>query len=395
MQTSKRKIWLALLGLAAVLLILVAIVMYPQAQSRWNAPLGPVLELPSITPVEATLVSVGAAATATGEDPTSETPPTIQIESETATLPATLVPTETSSPTATPRPLCGGPPSMIVLGTGVDSRDNTYLYGLADVIRIVRVDFVIPRVTVLTLPRDIWVEIPGIGDHGVTEGKLNQSFFYGGSGMGYYDGAGEGPGLMALTLLENFGLRVDHYGAIDMGTFVRVVDAVGGIDVDLPDFVDGRAIDEKTIDLGVFYAGEQHLDGEDALRLARIRKKYNDYKRQDNQNIVLCALKEKVLSPAVLPKVPEIIAAFQDSVLTSLSPAEISQLACLGPMLRDENLLFTRLPEDLLQPVWIESERIGGSTFALSGDNQVIRQYLAEFQAGTWPTESGQPSCGE
>jgi hypothetical protein len=78
---------------------------------------------------------------------------------------------------------------MLVLAAGADSND--YLYGLSDVIRIARLDFVEPSITVVSLPRDLWVEIPGIEQpYGYTHGKLNQAYFFGGPGMGYYDGAG-------------------------------------------------------------------------------------------------------------------------------------------------------------------------------------------------------------
>ena len=62
--------------------------------------------------------------------------------------------------------------------------------------RVIRVDFVEPRVQVMTFPRDLYVEIPEIEDHyGITHGKLNQAYLYGNPGYGYYDGPGRGPGL--------------------------------------------------------------------------------------------------------------------------------------------------------------------------------------------------------
>jgi LCP family protein required for cell wall assembly len=166
------------------------------------------------------------------------------------------------------------------------------------VIRIVRVDFVTPKITVLAMPRDLWVEIPDISHfYNITHGKLNQAYLYGGPGMGYYDGPGGGPGLLARTLDLNFGLRVDHYGAVNMFTFVKIVDAVGGLDIYLPTDVDGTPIDDKTEDMGYFTAGQHHFTGSEALRFARIRKRYNDFTRMDNQNMVLCALKDKVGQP--------------------------------------------------------------------------------------------------
>ena len=88
---------------------------------------------------------------------------------------------------------------MIILAAGSDQRVDSYLYGLADVIRLVRVDFVTPRVTIMSFPRDLYVEIPGISDHyGITHGKINQAYLYGNPGYGYYDGSDFGPGLLAL-----------------------------------------------------------------------------------------------------------------------------------------------------------------------------------------------------
>jgi LCP family protein required for cell wall assembly len=278
---------------------------------------------------------------------------------------------------------------MMVLAIGADSRQNNYLYGLADVIRVARVDFVTPSVSVLSLPRDIWVEIPEISDHyGITHGKLNQSYLYGNPGMGYYDGPGLGPGLLARTLDANFLLRVDHYAAVNMRTFVEIVDAVGGIDIYLEEAVDGRPIDDRTEDMGYFRAGQHHMNGETALRFSRIRKIDNAFKRDDRQTMVLCALKEKLLSPEVLPRIPQIITSLSDSVLTDLSVAQIGQLACLAPSLQPENLRFASLPEELFHP-----GRNQEGSFVLFADMDAVRSLVAEFIAGTWPTEPDQPSC--
>jgi LCP family protein required for cell wall assembly len=284
------------------------------------------------------------------------------------------------------------------LGIGVDTEDDTYTYGLGDAIRIARVDFVTPKVTVLSIPRDLWVEIPGISDHyNITHGKLNQSYLYGSPGMGYYDGPGEGAGLMARTLDLNFGLRVDHYGALNMSTFVRIVDAVGGIDVYLPTDVDGTPTNDQTADMGYFYAGQNHFTGIEALHFSRIRKRYNDLIRMDHQNMVLCALRKKLLNTSVLPKIPEVIAAFQDSVITDLSLEQISQMACLLPSLKRENLIFTGLPDELLSPGRMYSPQMRNETFILEADFNVIRDYVQKFLAGEWPVPdpNAEPTCPE
>jgi LCP family protein required for cell wall assembly len=282
---------------------------------------------------------------------------------------------------------------MYILGIGADSGQD-YRYGLSDVIRIARIDFVTPKVTVLTIPRDLWVDIPDINTkYDITQGKLNQAYFYGGPGMGYYSGPGGGPGLLARTLDLNFGVRADHYGAVNMQTFVKIVDAVGGIDLYLPEDVDGTSDDPMTIDLGYFTAGQHHFSGEEALRFARIRKKYSDFVRQDNQNMVLCALRSKLKDPAVFAKVPKIIAAFQNSVQTDLSPQQITQLACLVPLVKRENIIFTGFPDEIMTPGRVLDPRSNKTTFIMKADYDVIREYVNRFIAGTWPTQPDNPTC--
>lgn len=385
MQNKKPVIITVFSLIGLIIIATVGLVWLPQASKQWNKPLGPGLELPTYTPFSETITPPTPVTVA----PTIAASPNVP---QAVLVTATLAPTAT----ATPAPLCGGPAVMIVLGVGADSGYD-YRYGLSDVMRIARVDFTTPKVSVLSMPRDLWVQLPdGIASAAgnvVTHSKLNQAYFYGGPGMGYYDGPGAGPGLLARTLDLNFGLRVDHYGAVNMQTFVKLVDAVGGIDIDLPEDVDGRPIDENTADMGYFSAGQHHFSGEEALRFARIRKKYNDFTRMDNQNLVICALKEKVTSPAVVTKIPQIIAAFQGSILTDLSPAQLSQLACLAPSLKRENLLFTSLPQEILQPSRVYSPIQKDETFILDADFEVIRDYVARFMVGTWPDKPKEPTC--
>jgi anionic cell wall polymer biosynthesis LytR-Cps2A-Psr (LCP) family protein len=113
----------------------------------------------------------------------------------------------------------------------------------------------------------------------------------------------------------------------------------------------------------------------------------------DHQNMVICALKSKLTSPSVLPKIPKIIAAFQGSVLTDLSLEQISQMACLLPHLKRENLLFTSLPEEILSPSRVYSPQQKTTTFVMDADFNVIKDYIQKFMDGTWPSEPDQPTC--
>jgi polyisoprenyl-teichoic acid--peptidoglycan teichoic acid transferase len=369
-----------------LILIVVGLAAYPRLKQQWETPLGPGLELPTLTlsPTATSTTEPQAEAFTKDKTPDNKTP----------TLATESIPTPTSIPT--PQPLCGGPPVMYILAVGTDAGDN-YLYGLSDVIRVARIDFITPKVTVLSMPRDLWVALPeGVGRPGsdpIANSKLNQAYFYGTPGMGYYAGPGAGPGLLARTLDLNFGLRADHYGAVNMQTFVKIVDAVDGIDIYLPTDVDGRPIDDKTQDMGYFQAGQQHFTGDQALRFARIRKKYNDFTRMDHQNMVMCSLRKKLVSASVLPKIPQIVNAFKDSILTDLSPEQIGQLVCLLPSVKRENLLFTGLPDEIMSPGRVYSPIQKSETFIMQADFDVIRSYIEQFQAGTWPNEPEEPTC--
>jgi LCP family protein required for cell wall assembly len=290
------------------------------------------------------------------------------------------------TPTASMDPVvgvCGGPPAMFILLVGSDARADSYSAGLADSMRIARVDFVNPGVMYLSFQRDLYVEIPGISEHGgITHGKLNQAYLYGNSAFGYYDGDGEGPGLLAVTMEHNFGTHVDHYVAVNMQTFVRVIDALGGLDINLPYVVDGRAPGSKDPSK-YFPAGNQHLDGYRVLLLARMRHN-GDLERSKRQNLILQALAAKLLSPAMLPAIPELISAFQGSVQTDLGPAEIAQLVCLATMLTPEKIVAVDFPEDLFTGTRIE-DPVLGRTFVWSVDFNLLRAYVQYFNQGVWP----------
>ena len=329
----------------------------------YRQPLGPALELPTSTQPAPTLTTV----------PTEE----IAMQSTVTEAPPT------ATQTAAPQPLCGGPAVMNVLAIGSDARGQHYLYGLADIIRLVRVDFVNARVSILEVPRDLWVDIPEISDHyGITEGKLNQAYLYGNKGLGYYDGPGEGPGLLARTLSLNFGAQPDHYIAVNMRTFEAVVDAIGGIDVYLPYEISVRSKDNPK---GfAIPEGQHHIDGETALWIARIRE-FGTFSRAENQNIVMCALRKKLLSPDVIPAIPELVRSFRSYVQTDFSPEQINQLACLATQMRGTDVVFARFPMENFTVEKKYDPQLKATTSVLDADYNVLRDYIDRFQQGTWP----------
>ncbi len=289
----------------------------------------------------------------------------------------TIAPT-ISFPTHTPVAKCNGPGIMNVLVIGSDARGDNYTYGLADAIRLVRVDFVTPKVTVLEFPRDLWVEIPHIADNlnGQDHEKLNQAFLYGNPGFKYWDDPSEGSGLLALTLNVNFGAKIDHYLTVNMRTFENIINAVGGIDVTIPN--------EEIASTTNLPVGQHHLDGAEALKLARNREG-GILERADNQNIVLCALRKKLTSPAIVTQIPDLIEAFQDNIRTDFTPAQLSQLACLATQMPPENISLASFPADIFTQTREYDPVFDKRVAILDADHNILRDYVTRFQSGMWP----------
>jgi LCP family protein required for cell wall assembly len=325
----------------------------------WNTPLNQPLNLNLPTPTSTSLPTLYPSAT----DPAQPT----------------LEPSQTPTPTLVP--VCGGPPSINILISGVAS--NSYLYGLADAIRLARIDFQLKKVTVLAMPRDLWVQIPGLEDQGITAGKLNQAYFYGTEGMGYYSGSGYGSGLLAETLMENYGYRADRYLAVNLYSFRRIVDALGGIDVYLP----WNAYEQVNEQPKLFLTpGYHHLNGEEAEKLARNRITIGDYGRIDNQTLILRAVAAKLLTTSGIKAIPSLVDHLKSNVLTDLTPADISKLVCLAGMLDNKaDLDFVTLPAELVEQQRVYNPGTDTNTAALVGDDDQIRQLLSDFTSRIWP----------
>ncbi|MCI0555889.1 MAG: LCP family protein [Anaerolineae bacterium] len=374
MTNSQKAILSFLFVLACSLIVLVSWLW----QGTWQKPLGPALQISTVTPFQLPPTWT--------PNPDVKVPPPA-TSSSVSVLSASPTPISTISLIG----MCGAPPIMNILVVGSDARADSYNYGLADMIRIVRVDFVNPKVTILEFPRDLWVEIPDIADNlnGQDHEKLNQAYLYGNRGFGYTDDPTQGPGLLARTMILNFGTHIDHYAAVNMRTFVKIVNAVDGIDVTLPEAVDGRTAEDTNNRL-LFRAGTLHLDGERALTLARIRIE-GSFARADNQNRVLCALRDKISSPSVITKIPSLITSFQYAVQTDLSPAQLGQIACIGTRIQPGNIIFASFPQEHFRQSRVFDPVFKKDVFAWDVDYEILREYVRQFNAGTWPPLSGAP----
>lgn len=362
MTKSQRIIITILSVIAFTLMASIGVFVYQAAVGFAQKPLGPSLPTQAMPPTWTALPNPSSA-------PESK---------------ATLAPT-LSLPSVTAGPRCGGPALMNVLVIGADTRGDNYTYGLADAIRLVRVDFSTPRVSALEFPRDLWVEIPHIEDNlnGQDHEKINQAFLYGQPGFKYWDDPTEGSGLLALTLNLNFGAAVDHYVTVNMRTFEHIIDAMGGIDVVIPD--------ERTAKSTGLKEGTHHLNGAQALKLARNRSG-GSFERADNQNIVLCAVRKKLSSPQILAQIPAMIETFQDNIRTDFTPAQLSQLACLAAQMPPENISLASFPGDLFKQTRVYDPVFDKRIAILEADFVILRDFVMRFQLGAWPPPAASSS---
>ena len=199
----------------------------------------------------------------------------------------------------------------------------------------------------LSMPRDLYVTLPD----GST-GRINTAHFFAEAAE-----TGAGPEAAMNTVRSNFGVDVHRYVRIDLIGFVRIVDAMGGVNVDVPNAL----IDYEypTYDYGTqvveFQAGPQHMNGEQALAYARIRHGSSDFQRAERQQLVIQALMTRLLTPTAWPRLPLILAAVNESVDTDLSALDMARLAPTLLLVGPDNLDSRVLQDEMVEPVTTEA----------------------------------------
>lgn len=279
-------------------------------------------------------------------------------------------PTETllPSPTAAPEPVCGDDAVWYVLVAGIDERSDTYLYGLADVIRVARVDFTNMTVNMVAFPRDMVVNAPDGLFEQENPIKINQGYLLGTPGMTGSTDTGSGANSLAHVIQYNFGVTVDHYAVVNFSAVETFIDAIGGIEVDLPD-----EIYDPDPSLGYFPAGVQTLDGNRTLDLMRIRTNYSDDFRVGNQSLVMKAVLKKLLIPENILKLPDLATNLWDTFLTDLSLEQIVTLGtCFLQNFEYDNFKSSQIPEDLLLQDFEYIPTLFGSSFVYRWDQNTV-----------------------
>ncbi|MEO0459114.1 MAG: LCP family protein [Cyanobacteria bacterium P01_A01_bin.114] len=229
------------------------------------------------------------------------------------------------------------PVNVLVMGIDeaydVEGAEPDDLLGRTDTMLLVRVDPETENVNILSIPRDTRVDIPGYGMD-----KINQANFEGGAE------------LAAQTVSHNFdNVAIDRYVRVSTVAFREIVDLVDGVEVLVPkpmyyeDKTQGLLIDLEE--------GWQTLNGSEAEQFARFRQdSYGDIGRVQRQQILIKALKERLLSPAVIPQLPQIVRVLQRYIDTNLSPEEMLALASFGLQLEPDALHMIMLPGQFSNP---------------------------------------------
>lgn len=169
--------------------------------------------------------------------------------------------------------------------------------------------------SVMSVPRDLWVDVPGDGYD-----RINTAYENGGVATA------------ELTVEQVLGIPVEYYALVDYAAFVKLVNDVGGIDVNVPYAINDPCYPNADMTACTVFnlaAGPQHLHGETALVFARERHSFTsqDIQRESDQQIVLLALKAALLQPKNLLQLPAIIGDLQGLVQTNLPYSNLPTMA--------------------------------------------------------------------
>ena len=355
-SNNKKKIIKIVVGVLGGLLITCLLLYFVWLRPALSKPISEPLALPSI------------AAPNTGGTTDGETEPP-KVPSNLVEVPIFTRPT----PDPVAKPVCGKDAEWIVLMVGTDYRGDDYLYGLADVIRVIRIDFVNMTVNMVNLPRDLLVEAPEGRFRDPDPYKINQAYLFGTAGWQGYYGSGQGAGALAEVIQYNFGVPIDHYGVINFETFTTFINSMGGVEVDLPGPVAGGS-------LGDFPAGKQTLNGERALALSRIRTGYGDAFRVRNQTLIMRGVLNKLIQPKHLVQVPNMLNEFSGTFLTDLSREQLGNIGtCFLRNFDTKDLHTYEAPSELLTSGRAFIPTLNGNSFVYRWDEQFIEWIYASL----------------
>lgn len=230
---------------------------------------------------------------------------------------------------------------MLVLGSDQRPDERGRDPGRTDTMMLAAVSPLGRGTALVSIPRDLWVPIPGHG-----EGRISTAYRAG-------ELASRGAGMTtAKDAVGNaLGVRVDRVVVLDMAGVRRAIDVLGGVEVEVPTAI----VDERypTDDYGVrtlrIQPGRQVLDGETAVAYARTRSQDSDFGRMGRQQQVAEAALQRLMSPHGLARVPALARVAWDSVQTDLSPLDVALLVPAPLSLPGDRIRHLVIAPDLVR----------------------------------------------
>jgi LCP family protein required for cell wall assembly len=292
--------------------------------------------------------------------------------------PILLTPTPIIHPTAIPTPIAITDTSELItfLLLGSDLRAGSSYR--TDTIMLAFVRPNAGQVSLVSIPRDLWVNIPVVGMQ-----RINTAYQYG-EAYGY---AGGGAGLLNDTILNNLGISVDHVALVDFDGFRKIIDTLSGIAVPIAcPYTDWRLIDpaldpenEDNWELYTVGPGVVHMDGDLALWYARSRQKSNDFDRGRRQQEVLRSLYAQGLSMNALANIPQLWNDVGASVKTDLGLTDLLSLSPISLHLSNADIRSYYIAGNLVTE-WITP----GGAYVLLPNTEAI---AAMFQQAVDPSQ--------
>ncbi len=279
-----------------------------------------------------------------------------------------------------------GEDRVTILMLGIDERAQESGPWRTDTMMLVTLDPQTLRAGALSIPRDLWVPIPGHDD-----GRINTAHFLGDR----YGHPGGGPALAVETVEYNLGVPIDYYVRVNFHGFIEVVNLIGGIDIYVeerindPQYPDGHYGYEHLI----IESGWHHFDGEMALKYARTRHGSSDFDRSRRQQQVMLAILDRIVSLELLPDLArnasDIYDTVDTSIQTDLALDQILALANLATQVDQSQIRFGVIDSSCTQN-WITPD--GSQVLVpLHERMRAVRDYVF-FENELTPTPTQEPA---
>lgn len=232
-------------------------------------------------------------------------------------------------------PAWNTPGRINILLLGIDQRPQEKGYYRTDTMIVLTADPSTGDVGMLSLPRDLWVTIPGQG-----EARINTAHVYG--DLNKYPGGG--PGLAKETVSLLLGQPIHYYVRINFEGFRKLIEEIGCIEIDVPRDIDDPTFPDDNYGYDPFFiaAGHYCMDANTALKYARTRHADSDFGRMERQQQVILAIKNKVLDSGQLPRLisraPALLSALSESFQSDLPAGQLITMANLARRLNTDNM---------------------------------------------------------